>query len=131
MAMSTQHENDISIGQDEWILFVDIGDQRTNAIDIDPFIAPMGCFWMRFETECVAECCGIAAFRFWPEDIHRASAGSDVPSLVQNVAALRCFVQESESEAFVSTRLNHYFHRTAITQLLDHIARNIECTKGV
>ena len=123
--MSGTHQNEINIGQDEWIPYVDIDGQQANATNLDKFIAPMESFLTRLETICMAECCGIDAFRFWPEDIRRATAGSDIQSLAQDLAALREFVEKSKADVFISTWLNQYFHRTEILQLLDHIVRNI------
>ena len=37
--MNREHENDISIGKDQWIIFEDPKDDREYAVNIDPLMA--------------------------------------------------------------------------------------------
>jgi hypothetical protein len=125
LGMAQPHQYDIAIGKDQWIRWVDIQGRREFAVDIDWLIAPMQEFWMLLESNCVAGCCGIDAFGLWPEDIQRASKGLADASLRDKFAALRTFVQQSGASTFVSTRLNNFFDRAVLLQLLDHISRHI------
>jgi len=124
--MKKPHENDICIGPGEWITSVDIdAKQISSAVDIDPLLSSMADFLARLETNCVAECCGIDAFDLWPENIRRAAALSGDRTLHQKLAALKAFIVEREADCFGGIRLNNYFHRNTLLQLVDHIDGHI------
>jgi Family of unknown function (DUF6331) len=119
--MPKPNPNDISIGKDEWITFIDIVGRQEIAISFDHLLTPLDSFWSSLETECVAECCGIDAFSLWPEDIRRVTAHSDRKQLAESLARLRHFVEGSASNAFVSQKLNNYFDRQVLLRIIDHI----------
>ena len=119
--MSKPHSNDISIGKDQWITFIDVIGRQDRAVSFDHLIAPLESFWTALETNCVAGCCGIDAFSLWPEDIRRATSAVDSKSLADSLALLREFVEHSSADIFVSQRLNNYFDRLVLLQLIDHI----------
>ena len=106
--MPKPNPNDISIGEDRWITFIDVAGRQDNAVSIDDMLAPLDSFWSALETECVAACCGIDAFALWPEDIRRVSALTDHKLLAESFASLRRFVEGSVSDVFVSQKLNNY-----------------------
>lgn len=119
--MSKPNPNDISIGKDEWIAFIDVDGRQEHAISVDPLITPLEPFWTALETDCVSACCGIDAFSLWPEDIHRASSTVDRRALKDGLVSLRQFVEVSGSDIFVSQRLNNYFDRQVLLRIIDHI----------
>ena len=119
--MSKPNSNDISVGKDQWITFIDVVGRQERAVSIDHMIAPLESFWTALETNCVAGCCGIDAFSLWPEDIRRATTSVDGKSVGDGLASLREFVERSEADIFVSQRLNNYFDRQVLLQLIDHI----------
>ena len=119
--MPKPHPNDISIGKDKWITFIDVVGRQENAVSIDDMLTPLDSFWKALETECVAACCGIDAFALWPDDIRRVSAHSDAKLLAEALASLRRFVESTASDAFVSQKLNNYFDRRVLLQIIDHI----------
>jgi Family of unknown function (DUF6331) len=121
----SKHRDDISIGPDEWIAFVDINGRHAEAVDLDPMILPMGEFWASLETQCVAGCCGTDAFSFWPEDIERVRRQLPGALIHDQLVQLKHFVQDSRADVFVSHRLNQYFHRQVMTQLLDHLLEHL------
>ena len=53
--MSKPNRNDISIGKDKWITFVEPDGQQTRAIELDEILNPIEPFLNSLETECVAE----------------------------------------------------------------------------
>ena len=111
----------ISIGKGEWITFIDVDGRQGRAVPIDHLIAPMESFWAALETNCVAACCGIDAFSLWPENIRRAASTVVSKSLADNLASLRGFIEHSGADIFVSQRLNNYFDRQVLLQVIDHI----------
>jgi hypothetical protein len=119
--MPKPNPNDISIGKDEWITFIDVIGRQDRAVSIDDMLAPLDLFWTALETECVAACCGIDAFALWPEDIRRASAVTDQKLLADALASLRQFVERCASGVFESQRLNNYFDRQVLLRIIDHI----------
>ena len=119
--MSKPHSTDISIGKDQWIRFIDVVGREARAASVDHLIAPLESFWSALETNCIAECCGIDAFSFWPEDVRRAASTVDAKLLADGLTSLRRFVEGSEPDIFVSQRLNNYFDRQVLLQAIDHM----------
>jgi hypothetical protein len=116
------HQFDISIGQDKWITFIMVPDAWNHGTEVDEILKPIEPFFDLLEIHCVAECCGIAAYAFWPDDIATAARRSTIPNLAEAVETVRQRIAETQEEVFVSPRMNHYFHPETLMQLLDHIA---------
>ncbi|QOT79288.1 DUF6331 family protein [Cupriavidus basilensis] len=74
------------------------------------------------ETECVADCCGIDAYGFWPDAIARAAMQAGLPDLAERIAQVRERVAGAGGDVFLSHRMNNYFDRQVLLQLIDHIA---------
>jgi hypothetical protein len=122
-------KNEISIGQDRWISFGDLDGGQARAIEIDPHLALVMPFFNRLETECVADCCGIDAYRLWPEDIKKAVATLDQPQLEKLARDLVSALSEIEQlpcDTVVSTRLNQYFRKAVFISVLAHISKVVE-----
>lgn len=119
--MPKPNPNDISIGKDEWIPFTDIIGSKKRAVSFDHLITPLEAFWSALKTNCRAECCGIDAFALWPENIHKARSTANVRLLADGLVALRDFVNESRTDLFVSQRINNYFDRQVLLQVIQHI----------
>lgn len=119
------HPDDVSIGRDEWIRFVDVSGRTENAVDLDPHIRPMEAFWRSLEVCCVSECCGISAHSFWPREVWNAVRKADDPQLQQKLAALRNYVDSLPADCVVSSILNQYFDRTMFSKLLDHVIATV------
>lgn len=124
--MSRPNTNDISIGQDRWISFVDVSGRQGRAVNLDPLIKPMEPFWSALETECVVGCCGIDAFSLWPEDIQRASALVNASELRDQLSTLLSFIESSGSDIFRSSHLNNFFDKTVILQIIEHICEHTD-----
>ncbi|MDX1963582.1 MAG: DUF6331 family protein [Pirellulales bacterium] len=120
--MPKPNPNDISIGPDKWITFVDIaGRPYAQAVSIDHMISAMESFWSALETECVAGCCGIDAFSLWPEDIQAVCRSQDERSIASGLEALLEFIEKSRADTFVSSRLNNLFDKKGLIELIQHL----------
>jgi hypothetical protein len=120
--MSKPNRNDISIGKDKWITFIELGGRQSSAIELDGILRPIEPFLNSLETECVAACCGIDAYALWPEDIARAAKQSGIPDLSESIDVARQRIVDTRGDSFVSHRMNNYFDRQTLLQLVDHIA---------
>ncbi|WP_458765102.1 DUF6331 family protein [Cupriavidus basilensis] len=116
------NEGDIGIGEDKWIPFIDLQGKYHDAADIDDWLAPILPLLDWLETECVADCCGIDAYGFWPDAIARAAMQAGLPDLAERIAQVRERVASSGGDVFLSHRMNNYFDRQVLLQLIDHIA---------
>lgn len=120
--MSKANRNDISIGKDKWITFIELDGRQDGAIELDEILKPIEPFLNSLETECVAACCGIDAYALWPENIAAAAKESVVPDLLGSIDTARQRIVETGGDSFVSHRMNNYFDRRTLLQLIDHIA---------
>ena len=103
-------------------------DYNGKLLDLDPYIAPLNIFFDKLEVECVRECCGIQAFSFMPEDIHKALVGLSAKTIVTQLKAMQTAIEEQWWYSTVgSTILNNNFDRKVFLQLLNHIIKTI-CT---
>ena len=102
-------------------------DYNEKLLDLDPYIAPLNAFFDKLEVECVRECCGIEAFSFMPENIHKALVGLSSESIVTQLKAMQTAIEEQWWYNTVgSTILNNNFDKKVFLQLLAHIIKTIE-----
>ena len=103
-------------------------DYNGKLLDLDPYIAPLNTVCDKLEVECVRECCGIQAFSFMPEDIHKALVGLSVETVITQLKAMQTAIEEQYwCKTVGSTILNNNFDRKVFLQLLNHIIKTI-CT---
>ena len=101
-------------------------DYTGKLLDLDPYMAPLNVFFDKLEVECVRECCGIEAFSFMPEDIHKALVGLSVETVIIQLKAMQTAIEEQWwCKTVGSTILNNNFDRKLFLQLLDHIIKII------
>jgi hypothetical protein len=123
------HKNDISIGKDRWITAGDLGTGQTDAVEIDHHLATVMPFIEGLETECVAECCGIDAFGLWPDSIRKVLANmgkADISKLIVGLTAAQNAIAQMPSDIVVSTRMNQYFRKEALLEILSHMRSVVE-----
>ena len=120
-----RNPDDIQIEHRKWIELQSPKSGLDDALNIDQFVDRIPAFWKELETECVAECCGIAAFSFWREDIDRA-LGTGCTGVAEAIEDLRTFVEEHDGKLFVSSRLNQYFPQPTLIGFLNHITAAIK-----
>ena len=101
-------------------------DYSGKLLDLDPYIAPLNTFFDKLEVECVRECCGIEAFSFMSEDIHKALAGLSAKTVITQLKAMQTAIEEQYwCKTVGSTILNNNFDRKLFLQLLNHIIKII------
>ena len=99
-------------------------DYNGKLLDLDPYIAPLNIFFDKLEVECVRECCGIQAFSFMPEDIHKALVELSAETIVTQLKAMQTAIEEQYwCKTVGSTILNNNFDRKVFLQLLAHIIK--------
>lgn len=102
-------------------------DYNGKILDLNPYIAPLNIFFDKLEVECVRECCGIQAFSFIPEDIHKALVGLSAETIVTQLKAMQTAIEEQWWYNTVGSNiLNNNFDRKVFLQLLEHIIKTIE-----
>ena len=117
-----RNRNDISIGEDQWIEWIEVDDHHSTAFDVDSLTSDLMSLFSLLETECVVACCGIDAYRFWPSDITRAVTLLDDPQLVRKVDTAINQIRDIDAHVVVSHKLNNYFAKSVFMDLLDHIS---------
>ncbi|MDO1448246.1 DUF6331 family protein [Rhodocytophaga aerolata] len=120
------HINNISISQDVWIEWIDFDQKNASELEIDPFLNSTDKLWKNLETDCIAACCGINAFNFWPDNIQKATRELDKGSLLRNLVNTRSSILAAKEEVISSNKLNILFHKRVFLTLLDHIIKNID-----
>ncbi|VWC57430.1 hypothetical protein BLA18112_00510 [Burkholderia lata] len=127
------HKDDISIGPDRWIEFGDLSGGHAQAAAIDPSLAEVMPLIDVLETNCVAECCGIDAFGFWPDEIAVAVATRDhdaLARLVDDLLSVQRSIDALPSDLVVSTRMNQYFRKAVVLELLAHIRTTVDAIRS-
>ncbi|VWM13948.1 DUF6331 family protein [Burkholderia lata] len=127
------YKNDISIGPDRWIEFGNLSGGQAQAVAIDPSLAEVMPLIDVLETNCVAECCGIDAFGFWPDEIEAAVATQDCDALarlVDDLLSVQRAIDALPSELVVSTRMNQYFRKVVLLELLAHIRTTVDAIRS-
>lgn len=116
--------NDISIGQDKWIKWVE-WDSNAIVRDIDFEIKTTESFWKYLETQCVSACCGIDAFALWTEDILNAKTLLGNPNIKNEFISLKKKIEAINENVVRSSYLNNLFEKNVFIQLLNHIISNL------
>jgi hypothetical protein len=116
--------NDISIGQDKWIKWVD-WDSNAVVRDIDFEIKTTEPFWKYLETQCVSACCGIDAYALWPEVILNAKTLLGNPNIKNEFVDLKEKIEVINENVVCSDYLNNLFDKNVFIQMLDHIIGNL------
>ena len=102
-------------------------DYSGKLLELDLYIAPLNTFFDKLEVECVRECCGIQAFSFIPEDIHKALVGLSADTVIIQLKAMQTAIEgQWWYNAVGSTILNNNFSKKVFLQLLAHIIKTIE-----
>src|SRR5690349_4116641 len=107
--MSERYKNAISIGENQWIPFVDISSRFHSTVDIDPLLLRVDDLRNALETNCVAGCCGIEAFALWPKDIEKAKTSLNLKNLLPGLYSIRAEIVAMPEDVVSSNRLNNWF----------------------
>ncbi|WP_423381231.1 DUF6331 family protein [Burkholderia sp. LMG 32019] len=127
------HKDDIGIGPDRWIEFGDLSGGQAQAVAIDPCLAAVMPLIDALETDCVAACCGIDAFGFWPDEIAVAVGARDrdaLARLADDLLSAQRSIDALPSDLVVSARMNQYFRKAVVLELLAHIRTTIDAIRS-
>lgn len=115
--------NNISIGKDQWIIFEDLNGGQKAAIHIDKLMLELMPMWTALETQCVAACCGIAAYSLWEEDVLKNTNKLNRQELIRQLEMLHASITRlSQYQAvLVSTVLNNYFTKQTFLKIVEHL----------
>lgn len=129
--MPESNSNGISIGENQWLVFDEIDSRPPyQDVSIDHLITPLDSFWSALETDCVADCCGIDAFSFWPDAIAKACQSHDREEIASGLASLHEFIEQSTGDLFGSSRLNSHLPKYMILKLIEHIQKHVALPKS-
>jgi hypothetical protein len=110
--------NDINVDRGRWLRVRSLPHNATRH-EIDDVLEETMPIWDALETECVAGCCGIDAFCFWPDELGNSIAKLPGVPVVPALLRLRDALAGDDDDVLVSTRLNALFVRSSFVQLVD------------
>ncbi|UKN03487.1 DUF6331 family protein [Paracrocinitomix mangrovi] len=114
---------DILIGEDEYISWINWDLDKVQVHDIDYLIDPKNKFWNSLETLCVAECCGLDAFDWTTENVTKAYLECDREELTKTLEDAINVIENRTENVVSSTRLNQLFDRHVFINLLKHLKK--------
>ena len=123
--MADENKSDIHIGETERIHWVEFDTSSNDLIDVDYIVAKHDDFWAYLQIFCVPDCCGLDAFRFYPEDIKNAASHVDKELLKSDLSKLKIDLLSSEKNIIISSKLNNLVDKTVFIRLIDHITDNL------
>lgn len=115
------HENDIDLGENKWIRWVEYDTSIDDDFDIEYLLKEMQLFWFNMMTVCEALCCGIHAYDFSKENIAKAISDLDKELIISQLDNLKKLAKNSQHELITSTTLNHRLHKKMFLELIEHI----------
>ena len=122
------HDDDLMLGPDTWLPLQSKDIENTSPLSIDQWLEPTWPFWQAFETECVAACCGIHAFSFWPENVRNAATACGLPGLSAAFDELCRSIEIESADSLISSRLNQLIYKGPLLALLRHIVTHLPQT---
>jgi hypothetical protein len=117
--------NNISIGENKWIVFEE-WERGEESLEIDHLFEPSKLFWDNLETDCMVECCGVNAYNLWKKDIQSVYKKIDDPGILPKLQELRLAILEQRARVVTVHFMNNLFTRNCFLELLDHIILSIE-----
>lgn len=123
--MADENKSDIHIGETERIHWVEFDTSSNDLFEIDYIIAKHDDFWTFLQIFCVPDCCGLDAFRFYPDDIKNAASHVDKELLKSDLSKLKIDLLSSDKDIIISSRLNNLVDKTVFIRLIDHITANL------
>ena len=120
-----ENKSDIHIGETERIHWVEFDASSNDLFDVDYIVGKYDDFWTFLQIFCVPDCCGLDAFRFYPNDIVNAASHIDKGALKQDLSKLKLELVDSDKEIIISSRLNNLVDKNVFIKLLDHILENL------
>jgi hypothetical protein len=87
---------------------------------------PLGEFWNKTETICVAGCCGIDAFDIGPEQIVDAVKDLDIKTLFSQLERVKEQVVASDAQIISYHRLNYNFARVSFLEIINYLIAEVK-----
>ncbi|RYZ81003.1 MAG: hypothetical protein EOP06_24285 [Proteobacteria bacterium] len=116
------HIDDIRIAEDTWIAWIPIDEfGNDEMLDIDATLSPTFYFWDLLETECIAACCGIHAYRLLASDIRATIPNIDLAQIEHSLFEAKQAVIASPKPVIFSAKLNQLFYHDVFIELINHI----------
>jgi len=123
--MADENKSNIHIGENERIHWVEFDTSSNDLIDVDYIIAKHDDFWSFLQIFCIPECCGLVAFRFYPDDIKNGANHVDKELLKIDLSKLKIDLLSSDKDIIISSRLNNLVDKTVFIRLIYHIIDNL------
>lgn len=92
--------------------------QETNCID--DLLLPTLELWIKLETHCLTDCCGLDALNFEKENIKAAAEEIGAIEISNSLHQLRSAIEKINAPLLSSTRLNMVLPQKPFLDLLDH-----------
>lgn len=115
---------DLELGSGKQILWIE-PDTTQDDFNADYIIAKYPEFWKGLELYCVAECCGLDAYRFYPEDIIEASKSVNKEELKNDLSILIKDTLNTPLQNVSCRALNHIMVKDVFIQLMEHIKTHL------
>ena len=115
---------DLSLGPDHWLTLAHVTYSESDTLSIDDLVAYTQPLWQQLETECIAGCCGLDAFDFWPEQIAQVSS-LEREGLLQRLALVSSQLQQQPQQVLLSHTLNMLIQKDDFLRLLNHIQAHL------
>ena len=122
---SNRQRDDLIIGDDEWITFVQHDWANVEWFYVDDVLEPLSPLFKRLEIECVAECCGLDAFSFTRDDILAVASKLDISQLLRDLNQAINTIESLTSSVLGSEMLNNGIDRGTLLDLLGHIRQTV------
>ena len=126
MKDSRPQPDDLLIGENRWITYVQHDWANIKWYYIDEIIQPLSSLLERLQIDCVAECCGLDAFSFFPEDILGVTPEFERESTAELLTVAIAAVEQLTANALGSKLLNNAIDRETMLELLRHIRETVK-----
>jgi len=118
--MWTNGEN-IRIGPNEFINWLDWDTDKLKVLDIDHLIDAQNEFWQSLQSECLPECCGLHAFDWTTENVRKAYSNCNEKEIKEILRDAIATLESSPENVVCSTMINQLFEKSVFIKLLKHL----------
>lgn len=127
--MKIEKGNRISIGKNKWLELENLDNDNLNNLECIDEIIKYDEFWDYLELECMSECCGINAFRFWEKDIKKVTCKLGKQNVLNYLSDVKNEIVKLNAEILISKRLNNLFVKKGFLKLINYLIESIETIK--
>lgn len=116
---------DICIGDNRWIRWIEFDGATVETTYINDLLEPTVELWENLEIVCLAECCGLGAFSFLPEDVDNAISDLDRNLLLLKLEKLKLEVSKIDNSVLISSRINQLIDKSVFINLVEYLIEEI------